>query len=88
MRTQPLLFVGSPTLPHRPVAGEEFMPYGWCGGCEICDRYPVPTVCVSCSFYPGEVIEDDDGTPVLWPCPHALPILEVTGGCPRSTTTR
>jgi hypothetical protein len=52
-------------LDHRPVEGWEFMPSGWCGGCEHCISWPAPTVCVACSYdrqgYPAQA--------VMWPCP-------------------
>ncbi|GIE35921.1 hypothetical protein Ait01nite_089660 [Actinoplanes italicus] len=51
-------------LEHVPVEGWEFMPAGWCGGCEHCISYPVPTVCLACSYSP----EGGPGDPVTWPC--------------------
>lgn len=49
---------------HIPVPGDDFMPYGWCGGCEICLAMPNPDVCEYCSY------DDhyDLRQPVVWPC--------------------
>lgn len=51
-------------LMHVPVEGWEFMPAGWCGGCEHCISYPAPTVCLACSYSPEGGPEDL----VAWPC--------------------
>ncbi len=58
---------GRPLLPtHTGIRGDDFMPAGWCGGCEHCYAIPVPLVCLACSYdaegYPRE-------HPVLFPCP-------------------
>jgi hypothetical protein len=57
-------------LEHVAVEGWEFMPSGWCGGCEHCISYPPPTVCLACSYgrdgYPAEAVS--------WPCAvHTAP---------------
>ena len=39
-------------LPHISVDGEEWMPAGWCGGCDTCAGYPVVKVCLACTYSP------------------------------------
>jgi hypothetical protein len=56
----------NPTRAHRPVEGSDFMPSGWCGACEHCDRFPAPTVCVVCSY--DAVTGMPLAQPVEWPC--------------------
>lgn len=61
--------VGTPSwlLPaHVAVAGDDFMPAGWCGGCETCASYSAPLVCLACS-YPAPDMQPVE--PVNWPCP-------------------
>ena len=53
-------------LEHHPVEGYDFMPSEWCGACEHCISYPVPTVCAVCSYTSG-----GPGEPVEWPCEFA-----------------
>lgn len=60
---------------HRPVPGDDFMPAGWCGGCEHC--YPAATVCLACSYDPPGSTDPEDiaragmKTPVNFPCAFA-----------------
>lgn len=51
---------------HRPVSGDDFMPAGWCGGCEVC--YPAPMICLACSYDPNG---ESEPRPVPWPCEMA-----------------
>lgn len=51
-------------LSHRPVPGDDFMPYGWCGGCETCNTMPCPDVCERCSYTDTY----DFRSPANWPC--------------------
>lgn len=51
---------------HVAIAGDDFMPAGWCGACETCRGYPAPLVCLACSYEPGGHPYD---TPTNWPCP-------------------
>jgi hypothetical protein len=39
-----------PKREHRMIPGYDFMPEGWCGGCETCDMMPCPDVCLACSY--------------------------------------
>jgi hypothetical protein len=51
-------------ITHHAIEGTDFMPSGWCGGCDTCASWPAPTVCAICSY-------DDTGLPrhpVTWPC--------------------
>lgn len=50
---------------HQPVEGTDFMPDGWCGGCEVCSAQSPGQVCGACSY------EWDTGyplRPISWPC--------------------
>jgi hypothetical protein len=51
-------------LTHKPVPGEDFMPYGWCGSCETCNMMPCPDVCERCSY----TDTFDLRSPANWPC--------------------
>ena len=62
---------GRPLVPaHVAFPGDDFMPAGWCGGCETCANYPAGIVCFACS-YPIDNVTDlpYPGDPTNWPCP-------------------
>lgn len=70
---------------HVAILGDDFMPAGWCGGCETCRNYPAPTVCLACSYGPDGHPYD---RPTNWPCPvvcrHAAlrkKVVETVGPC-------
>lgn len=63
----PDLSMPNPPDIHRPVPGDDFMPYGHCGGCETCR--PAPLVCALCSYRGNEYPTQKDA--VLWPCEFA-----------------
>lgn len=50
---------------HQPIEADDFMPAGWCGGCDACLAYGSPgVVCEACSYS-----DDGPAAPVRWPCP-------------------
>lgn len=62
-------------LPHQPESGDEWMPAGWCGGCETCNGMTVPVICLACTYEPGRPLmsaifpdapPDMPEEPVLW----------------------
>lgn len=68
------LMIGRQPLPvHQAIEGDDFMPAGWCGGCEACWAYgSAGIVCEACSY----TAEGQPRSPIPWPCPvvcrHAL----------------
>lgn len=50
-------------LAHKPVPSDDFMPPGWCGGCEVCSHYPAWDICLACSYREWPYTE-----PVDFPC--------------------
>lgn len=50
---------------HQAVEDSDFMPSGWCGGCETCLRYPTSLICGVCSYDPKT---GNPSEPIPWPC--------------------
>jgi hypothetical protein len=63
-------------LAHRMIEAMDWMPSGWCGGCDYCGSAPM--ICAGCSYDTHGPLD----RPVLWPCSHAC------GGAEKATAGR